>query len=60
MKYDIQDCFHVSAAEAETWKRALATPAETDMMAETGRDDRQSNRTPLFGSLFRLPMRWMK
>lgn len=60
MKYDIQDCFHVSAAEAETWKRALATPAETDMMAEASRDDRQSNRTPLFGSLFRLPARWMK
>jgi hypothetical protein len=62
MKYDIQDCFHVSAAEADSWKRALATPAETDMMADAAviENARGQNRNRLFGSLFRLPERFMK
>jgi|GEM_PF-1381376 len=62
MKYDIQDSFHVSATEADSWKRFLAQPAETDMMAETAaiENARGQNRNRLFGSLFRLPERLMK
>ncbi|HRI76355.1 MAG TPA: hypothetical protein PLW48_08605 [Alphaproteobacteria bacterium] len=50
MKYDVQDCFHVSAAEAETWKRAVATPPEAVMMATV--PQQPQNKKPLFGSLF--------
>jgi len=50
MKHDVQDCFHVSAAEAETWKRAVAAPPEAVMM--TSVPQRPQNVKPLFGSLF--------
>lgn len=62
MKHDIQDSFHVSAAEADSWKRSLAQPAEADMMADTLaiENARAQNRNRLFGSLFRLPERLKK
>ncbi|MFN7113157.1 MAG: hypothetical protein ACK4PK_02235 [Alphaproteobacteria bacterium] len=50
MKYDVQDCFHVSAAEAEVWKRAVAVPPEALMM--TAVPQQPQNKKPLFGSLF--------
>lgn len=62
MKYDIQDSFHVSAVEADSWKRALAMPAEADMMADAAaiENAQGQNRNRLFGSLFRLPGRLVK
>jgi len=62
MKYDMQDGFHVSAAEADAWKRFLAQPAESDMMADTTaiENARKQNRNRLFGSLFRLPEKPMR
>lgn len=50
MKYDAQDCFHVAAAEADVWKRAVALPPETVMMAAVSQQPQ--NKKPLFGSLF--------
>jgi hypothetical protein len=51
MEYDdVQDCFHVSAAEAGVWKRAVATPPETGMMAAV--PQQPQNKKPRFGSLF--------
>ena len=63
MKYDIQNSFHVSAVEADAWKRSLAMPAEADMMADAAaaiENARGQNRNRLFGSLFRLPERLVK
>ena len=62
MKYDMKDCFHVSAAEADSWKRALAMPAEADMMADAAaiENARGQNRNRLFGTLFRLPEQSVK
>jgi len=50
MKYDVQDFFHVSAAEADVWKRAVAAPPEAVMMMAVSQQPR--NKKPLFGSLF--------
>ncbi|MDP2206427.1 MAG: hypothetical protein Q8K65_08995 [Alphaproteobacteria bacterium] len=50
MKYDVQDCFHVSASEAEVWKRAVAAPPEAWMMTDVSQQPQ--NKKPLFGSLF--------
>lgn len=49
MKYDAQDCFHVSATEADTWKRAVGTPRETVMMADVAQQPQ--NKKNLFGTL---------
>jgi hypothetical protein len=50
MKYDVQDFFHVSAAEADVWKRTVAAPPEAVMMMAVSQQPR--NKKPLFGSLF--------
>jgi hypothetical protein len=54
MKHDIQECFHVSATEADSWKRALATPAETAMMEKALRPEQKQRRIPLFSRLLGL------
>lgn len=50
MKYDAHDCFHVSATEADVWKRSVATPPEAVMMMAV--QQQAQNKKPLFGSLF--------
>lgn len=48
MKYDVQDCFHVSASDAETWKRAVAMPPEDGMLQNVAPVPHKKN---LFGTL---------
>lgn len=49
MKYDAQDCFHVSAPEADAWKRAVGTPRETVMMTDV--TQMPQSRKNIFGTL---------
>ncbi len=49
MKQGAQDCFHVSAPEADAWKRAVGTPRETVMMTDVAQVPQ--SRKNMFGTL---------